>query len=287
MVDVERKYKATLFEYVFRESSRFVDLYEACSGQRISADEITCFDLDSGIVQRDRYNDVSFITNDNRLIYLIEHQSTANANLAVKLGAYYFDLLKLWTVREGVSIHAEKKHDLPKPELYAVYNGEKPYGKRYETFDCGRFMRIRVPIIQIRYNRLKNKSKDNYLAGYSYLLHEHEGKLREGWPGVKAFEYAIQQCKNEGYLLGIADKEDFIAMFNDVFSYDSQLKAEGKAEGKAESMIEVAKKMLEDGEPIEKIVRYTGLPHSEVESFYVAEASNGSYNQTSAADPAQ
>ena len=93
MADVERRYKDTLFKHIFKENRHFLDLYEVCAGQRLEVDSIICFDLDSDIVKRDRYNDVSFMTADNRLIYMIEHQSTANANLAVKMGAYYFDLL--------------------------------------------------------------------------------------------------------------------------------------------------------------------------------------------------
>ena len=72
-------------------------------------------------------------------------------------------------------------------------------------------------------------------------------------------------------LPGIAEREDFQAVNHDVFSYDNQLRAEGRAEGRtegrAESLIEFARKMLADGEPIEKIIRYTGLTREEVEAL--------------------
>jgi predicted transposase/invertase (TIGR01784 family) len=40
---------------------------------------------------------------------------------------------------------------------------------------------------------------------------------------------------------------------------------EGKAEGKAELKIEIARQMKSEGEPVEKIVRFTGLPVEEIE----------------------
>lgn len=43
--------------------------------------------------------------------------------------------------------------------------------------------------------------------------------------------------------------------------------AEGRAEGRAESRAETAKMMLEDGEPISKIMRYTGLTEEEIEKL--------------------
>jgi predicted transposase/invertase (TIGR01784 family) len=39
---------------------------------------------------------------------------------------------------------------------------------------------------------------------------------------------------------------------------------EGKAEGKAEGIAEIARQMKSEGEPIEKIVRFTGLAADEI-----------------------
>lgn len=46
-------------------------------------------------------------------------------------------------------------------------------------------------------------------------------------------------------------------------------KDEGKIEGKIESKIEIARNMIADGEPIEKIVRYTGLTKESIENLDV------------------
>lgn len=44
-------------------------------------------------------------------------------------------------------------------------------------------------------------------------------------------------------------------------------RAEGRAKGLAEGRAETAKMMLEDGEPISKIMRYTGLTEEEIEKL--------------------
>lgn len=44
-------------------------------------------------------------------------------------------------------------------------------------------------------------------------------------------------------------------------------RAEGRAKGLAEGRAETAKMMLEDGEPISKIMRYTGLAEEEIEKL--------------------
>lgn len=43
--------------------------------------------------------------------------------------------------------------------------------------------------------------------------------------------------------------------------------AEGREKGLAEGRAETAKMMLEDGEPISKIMRYTGLTEEEIEKL--------------------
>lgn len=42
---------------------------------------------------------------------------------------------------------------------------------------------------------------------------------------------------------------------------------EGKAEGKEERNIEIARQMKSEGEPIEKIIRFTGLTVEEIEKL--------------------
>jgi predicted transposase/invertase (TIGR01784 family) len=42
---------------------------------------------------------------------------------------------------------------------------------------------------------------------------------------------------------------------------------EGKAEGKVEGKLEIARQMKSEGEPIEKIIRFTGLTKEEIENL--------------------
>ena len=195
MADINRNHKDTLFRQVFKDNKHFSDLYKLCSGKRVNADEITRFDLDSEVVQRERYNDVSFLTDDNRVILMIEHQSTVSGNLAVKLGAYFFDLLRLWAEHEGVSIHDKQERQLPKPEMYVVYNGSKPYGKQEDVFVSGRFLSITVPIVNIKYDYLEDQSSGNYVAGYAFLQHEFELGVYSGLADKDAFRRAVESCK--------------------------------------------------------------------------------------------
>jgi len=82
--EINRQHRDTLFRGCFKIPKHFLYLLNHCKGQACALTEkdITPFDLDSEITLRIRRNDVSFITHDNRLIILIEHQTTLNPNMA-------------------------------------------------------------------------------------------------------------------------------------------------------------------------------------------------------------
>ena len=126
------------------------------------------------------------------------------------------------------------------------------------------------------YDELENKSSDNYLAGYAYFLQEYEQKSSDGESKLNAITHAVEQCKEKGYLMGIVDKEDFIPMYNDSYSYDSQLRYEGKVEGMVEGIakrdMEIAQKAFDDlnrGKSLSSIIemlKNLGIPDNIIES---------------------
>ena len=127
--NLKRKHKDTLFRAHFKIPENFLQLLNRCSGgnSTLTTNDITPFDLDSATAIRIRRNDVSFITNDNRLIILIEHQSTVNPNMALRLFLYYIELLQLWIKLNKVNLYVTTKmQNIPKPEFYVAYNGTEP-----------------------------------------------------------------------------------------------------------------------------------------------------------------
>ncbi|MDR0273156.1 MAG: hypothetical protein LBI27_07570, partial [Clostridiales bacterium] len=72
----------TMFRGIFINVENFLHLLKRCRNGNLdlSAEDLVPFDLNTEYAIRKRRNDVSFITKDNRLIILVEHQSTISAN---------------------------------------------------------------------------------------------------------------------------------------------------------------------------------------------------------------
>ena len=117
---IKRQHKDTLFRGVFKIPKHFISLLEHCRNKHntLNEEDLTPFDLDSSITTRIRRNDVNYITKDNRLIILIEHQSTINANIAFRLFLYYVELLQLWIKINKINLYGQSKiSNLPVPEF--------------------------------------------------------------------------------------------------------------------------------------------------------------------------
>ncbi|MDR0273331.1 MAG: Rpn family recombination-promoting nuclease/putative transposase [Clostridiales bacterium] len=99
--------KDTMFRGIFIDVENFLDLLKRCRNGNLdlSAEELTPFDLNTEYAIRKRRNDVSFITKDNKLIILVEQQSTISANMAFKMLLYYFEIIQLWIKRKNIKIH--------------------------------------------------------------------------------------------------------------------------------------------------------------------------------------
>ena len=235
---LNRQHKDTIFTHIFKEPKNFLHLLRACQTRpaELSESDILPFDLDSVAAIRKRRNDVSFITKDNRLIILVEHQSTINPNMAIRLLLYYFELVQLWLELCRINLFSSKPiADIPLPELYVAYNGTrelKDYSTQVEIANEFVNIAVKVRFVDIRFDNLESAhDTDNVLAGYSFLLKEFGIFLGKRKSRDEAFEEARKSCINAGYLKGIIDKEDFIMNYKSFLDYDVQVRTEAMEEG--------------------------------------------------------
>ena len=62
----------------------------------------------------------------------------------------------------------------------------------------------------------------------------------------------------------LREYEDSLKAYRDIKNSLDTAEEKGRKKGKEERSLEIAREMLQDGEPIEKIARYTGLPENEI-----------------------
>ena len=70
--------------------------------------------------------------------------------------------------------------------------------------------------------------------------------------------------------MSFEEQEAYIASMKQKWDYDNSIEfaeQKGLARGREEGALEVARRMLEDNEPIEKIVKYSGLTEDQIKAL--------------------
>jgi len=70
--------------------------------------------------------------------------------------------------------------------------------------------------------------------------------------------------------MSMEEQEAYIASMKQKWDYDNSIEfaeQKGVEKGRAEGLVQVARRMLEDNEPIEKIVKYSGLSEEQIRAL--------------------
>lgn len=109
---------------LFSEKSALLELYNAISGENYAQDtEIEIATLDD-VLFMDRINDLAFLI-QHRLIVLVEHQSTINENIPVRLLMYA--AREYEKIIDPLSVYKTRLVKIPKPVFIVLYNGTEDF----------------------------------------------------------------------------------------------------------------------------------------------------------------
>ena len=227
---LKKNHKGSLFKGLFNEPQHFIDLYKECSGKQLREEDIEQFGLGADYINRLLYNDVSYLTKDNRLIIMVEHQSTPNPNMPLREAMYYFELLRIWLTMKKKDLSARAYVEAPTPEFYVAYLGDKSYNMQSLSF-IRSFLSIECKLVDISFEKLKGQEPGNSLAGYAYFYKKYNEMKDQGASSEQAFGYAVRECMESGYLAGVVNKEGFVVDYMPIFSRDDELRYEGELIG--------------------------------------------------------
>ena len=205
-MELNAKYKDSVFSFLFSKPDTLRELYCAIEGITLPPDTSISINTLSDILYIDQINDISF-TIDNRLVVLIEHQSTVNRNMPLRLLLYIARVYEKIIDRRKLYQSAIER--IPEPEFIVLYNGKAPYPdltilKLSEAFKDTVNLRLEAPgdyaleLVVPVYNINKGHNallfkKSETLGGYSAFVE----KIRENekiMPLEEAIKTTIKYC---------------------------------------------------------------------------------------------
>ena len=220
------------------------------------------------------YNDVAFQVKD-RLMVLMEHQSSINWNMPLRLLVYYAEEIMGYLRKEGESLHQKEKILLPSAEFYVVYSGNEKWDvKELRLSDSFKenngSLELLVKIIHK--DDYKESILDDYLT-FIYKVKENmelygrdEENIRRSV--LEAIGYCIKNNILAGYLeerqrevFGMLMNEISVDEFGEIRAREAR--KEGREEGRREFIINMYRK----GYTLEQIAGVTEKSLEEIKAL--------------------
>ena len=125
MAEMKRSVKDSVFTYLFKQPEYTRQLYLALHPEDTDVKE-SDFKLVTleNVLTTGFYNDLG-IQVRNRLILLVEAQSTFSVNIALRMLLYLAGTYKEYIEEQKLDLYGSHPVEIPRPELYVVYTGDK------------------------------------------------------------------------------------------------------------------------------------------------------------------
>ena len=295
-----RNHKDSLFIDLFCKDQKsgkenFISLYNALHQTNLDLKTTTLQEVNiENILYMALSNDIAVLV-DNRLIVLVEHQSTINENMPLRLLEYVSRIYEQIVPSEDR--YEKKMIKIPYPEFYVFYNGTEEYPVEKELRLSDAFilpedkyskdkkisLEILVKVININIDKENPILKQcRALQEYSTLIELIRETKREN---PKApLEKALSKAINDGILEEYLKRKstEVRNMLIAEYSYETDIKVQrreafrlgkeegvniGRVEGAEQTKIETAKNLLTMNLSLEQIAQATSLPLEKIQDL--------------------
>ena len=121
----KRKIKDSVFTNLFQDKKYLLQMYKALHPEDldVTENEIKDVTIKHILIDAD-YNDLGFSVG-NRLMILVESQSTWTLNIIIRALMYLIQTYHDYFKRTNQNLYGSKKVNMPEPELYMIYTGNR------------------------------------------------------------------------------------------------------------------------------------------------------------------
>ena len=249
----KRKIKDSVFTNLFQDRKNLLQLYHALHPEdsSVTEDDFADITLKHVLVDAD-YNDLGFSIG-NRLMVLVESQSTWSCNIVIRALMYLIQTYHEYFKRTKQNLYSSKKVVMPKPELYVIFTGEKKeipdtISLRNDFFD-GEHISVDAEV-KVLYQENENDIIGQYII-FCKVYNEQRKKLGQTKDAIME---TIRICKDRNILKQYLESKEkevvdiMMTLFDDDYILEAYAKEreDNKVRETATMMIRKGKMTLDD-----------------------------------------
>ena len=251
-----RKMKDSVFTNLFQDKKYLLQLYKALhpEDEHVTEEEIEHVMIDAD------YNDLGFSVG-NRLMVLVESQSTWTFNIIIRALMYLIQTYHDYFRRTNQNLYGSKKVNMPKPELYMIYVGNRK--DIPETISLSKeFFGGEKISIDAEVNVLYQENENDIVGQYIIFSKVYDEQRKRYGKTKQTITETIRICKDRNVLKEYLEskEQEVVDIMMTLFDDEQILKAYAKdiEENTAkETARETAERMIKKGKmSLEEIADY-------------------------------
>jgi len=281
-LNVNKKHKDSVFSALFGTPENLRDLYSAIAGIDIPPDAIVNINTLSDVLFMGQINDVSF-TIDDRIVVLIEHQSTINNNVPLRLLMYIARIYE--KIIDRKKLYHKKLVTIPMPEFIVLYNGKDNFPDHQELKLSTAFKNIEglklletnglplelsVQVYNINHGRNpKILEKSKILNNYSIFIkkiNEYKKELTLEESILTAVKYCIENDILRDFLE--EHSSEIMNMLLTEWNMEDAI-AVAREDGREDERQIIARNLLDKGSTPEFVQEITGLDMKTIQELSI------------------
>ena len=247
----KRKAKDSVFLDLFQNKSYLLKLYRTLHPEDTTATEDSLTDVTiTNVLTDNLYNDLGFIVN-NKLLILVEAQSTWTVNILVRILLYLAQSYHEYFQRTCQDYYKSRKVKMPKPELYVIFTGNK--GRKPDKISLSKEFFEGADIdIEVKAKVIYESDTDDIINQYIIFCKVFNEQTKQHGMTQKAVTETIRICKDMNVLREyLLDREKevvtiMMSLFDDEQIMKSFIRSE-RYEAAQENARETAKKLIKKG----------------------------------------
>ncbi len=258
----KRTAKNSVFLDLFQDKKNLLKLYKTLHPEDTDATEDTLDIVTIDNVLTDNlYNDLGVMVGNNRLLLLLEAQSTWTVNILIRILLYLAQSYHEYFERTSQSLYKSTKVKIPKPELYIIYTGNK--GRKPDTISLSKEFFDGADIdIEVRAKVIFESDTEDIINQYIVFCKVFDEQRKLYGMTEQAVKETIHICKDRNILKEylISREVEVVTIMMSLFDNEQIMRTywkdmENTLAHKKDR--ETAERMIKDGElSLEKIAQY-------------------------------
>lgn len=265
---MKRTIKDSVFTNLFKDKKYLIQLYQALHPDDKTATEDDIKDITiNNVLVDDIYNDLGFSVG-NRLLILIEAQSTWSVNILFRILMYLVQTYREYFRVTEQDIYNSTKLKMPKPELYVIYTGNKKERPEEISFS-EEFFGGEDICIDVKAKIIYDGREDDIIHQYVTFTKVCQEQVSIHGRTRKAIQEAIRISKDRNVLKEYLEnkEKEVVNMMMELYDQEEVMRSYVRSK-EHDTKVETAKRYLSLGKlSFEEIAIGSGLSVEEVEEL--------------------